>query len=322
MRHYRKVIRVRAEDSPNVRYALGQIRLGQQPTNDILVEGVLTYDDYVKRRATWDKIRQTIGLDAVFYEGAQVLMFPPDWLDRAESVARGLGTRPRVAKAIGIDPAEGGDKTAMAAVDEFGLIELTSRKTPDTSVVTGEALAFARKHNVPAHKVVFDRGGGGKEHADRLRAGGWPVQSVGFGEKVSLDPKRGLRQIAERKDAKEEAYAFTNRRAQMYWDLRMKLDPTVNPQGWGIPEGVRGLLIDPETELRHQLAPIPMMLGNWSCYDPEGRFRMLPKNRKAPDSDEPCLVEIIGHSPDEADAVVLALYGMLAKPMRQTAGAA
>src|SRR5205823_573616 len=85
----------------------------------------------------------------------------------------------------------GGDKTAMAAVDELGLIEMVSQRTPDTSVVTGSAVAFVRRHNVPPEKWFFDRGGGGKEHADRLRSQGWPVPTVAFGEAVSPMPRRG-----------------------------------------------------------------------------------------------------------------------------------
>ena len=315
-RHYRKVIRIRAEDSPNVRLAMAERAAGIEPSGEVLVPGVLTWDEYCKRRATWDKIRQTIGLDAIFYEGAEVLMFPPDWLDRAEQRAREIGNRPRRAQGIGIDPAEGGDKTAMAAVDDLGLIELVSKKTPDTSVITGEAVAFMRRHGVDPSKVCFDTGGGGKQHADRLRAMGFAVRTVAFGESIVLDPKRGLRQISERREQKEEKYVHLNRRAQMYWDLRTLLDPAATPRGFAIMEGIRGLLVDGETELRHQLAPIPL------TYDKEGRHYLLPKDNPKDDQDDRTLKKLIGHSPDEADALVLAVFAMTQKSLRQTAGAA
>src|SRR3972149_2557666 len=80
---------------------------------------------------------ECIGLDAEFYEGAEVLLFPPEWLNLAENRADAIEKMQRQAKAIGIDPAEGGDQTAIAVVDELGLIELSSRQTPDTSVITG-----------------------------------------------------------------------------------------------------------------------------------------------------------------------------------------
>jgi hypothetical protein len=52
MRYYRKIIRIRAEDSPNVRRAMEYVKVGRKPLGEIVVPGVLTYDDYKKRRAT------------------------------------------------------------------------------------------------------------------------------------------------------------------------------------------------------------------------------------------------------------------------------
>lgn len=306
MRYYRKIIRIRAIDSPNVRWALAQQRSGQQPTGEILVPGVLTWQDYKKRLATWDAVRICVGLDAQFYEGAEVLMFPPDWLNRAERFADALQGRPRQAKAIGVDPAEGGDKTSMAVIDELGLIELVSRKTPDTSVVTSEALALMRRHNVLPENVVFDRGGGGKQHADRLRQQGYPVRTVAFGEALTVQPKRGIRVLPEKIEQKEQHYAWVNRRAQMYGELRDMLDP-IRPQGFALPAKY--------VELRRQLGPIPL------TFDPEGRLYLLPKNKKDKDSKVKTLVELIGNSPDEADSLVLALHGLLHKSQRKVAGA-
>lgn len=316
-RYYRKVIQIKAEDSPNVKYGLIQRAKGITPTGDVLIPGVLPWRDYVKRRSTWDKVLQCIGLDAEFWEGADTLLYPPDWLNRAEAIARLLEGRPRKARAIGIDPAEGGDKTAMAAVDEWGLIELVSKKTPDTSIITGEALAFMRKHGVDATNVGFDRGGGGKEHADRLRAQGYHVRTVAFGESIVMEPKRGLRTFVERKDSYEERYAYKNRRAEMYGSLRSlldpgrELDPTLeknDPRGFGLPARYN--------ELRRQLAPIPLL------YDGEGRMVMPPKNKKDANDERVTLSDIIGCSPDEADALVLAIHCMLYKAPKQKAGAA
>src|SRR5438105_1741825 len=237
MRYYRKVIRITAEDSPNVRLAFLQKNRGIPPTGEVLVPGVLTWDDYVKRRATWDKVRQCIGLDAQFYVGPELLLFPPEWLNGADAKARLLFGRQRVARAIGIDPAEGGDKTAMAVVYEDGLIELVSKKTKDTSVITSEALAFMRFLQVTPDNVVFDRGGGGHEHADRLRSQGYKVRTVAFGESTIPDPRRGIVLFPERLDIKEERYAYVNRRAEMYGELSRILDPSINPEGFAIPSG-------------------------------------------------------------------------------------
>jgi hypothetical protein len=309
MRYYRKVIQIRAEDSPNVRVGMAQKRAGMTPDNRVVVPGVLTFDDYQKRRKTWDKVRQCVGLDAMFYEGAEVKMFPPDWLSRAKSIADGIRIQKRVARSIGIDPAEGGDKTAMAAVDEYGVIELVSNQTPDTTVVVDMALAFMKKHQVPAHRVMFDRGGGGKQHADRMRRDyGLNVQTVAFGEAPSVDLKRGLTFFPEKLEVAEQKYGYLNRRGEMYGMLRDLLDPA--NEGWGIP-GEYG-------ELFRQLLPLPLV------YDKEGRFFVLPKNKSAKDvtGNSKCLVDLIGHSPDETDAVLLAVYGMTHKVPQATAGAA
>jgi hypothetical protein len=293
----RKVIQIKAVDSPNVKLAMREKALKRSPSNVMVVPGVLSYMDYVERRDTWDKIMQSIGLDAEFYEGGEILMYPPDWLNRAEEIARRLEGSRRQAKAIGIDPAQGGDKTAMAAVDEYGLIELVSRRTPDTSVIPGEVIAFGNRHQVPPEMWIFDNGGGGKQHADILRNQGLPVQIIAFGEVIALDLRTGMRMIQERREVHETRIAYKNRRAQMYGDLRGLLNPA--GEGFGIPAEY--------TELRRQLAPIPM----W--YDGEGRL-FLPSKYKRDSSDtKPTLTEIIGCSPDEADALVLAVHGMLHK---------
>ena len=67
---YRNVIKIKGEDSPNVRFAVSQIGEGDTPSGEMLVPGVLSYGDYKKRRETWDEIRQCVGLDAEFYEGS------------------------------------------------------------------------------------------------------------------------------------------------------------------------------------------------------------------------------------------------------------
>jgi hypothetical protein len=45
-------------------------------------------------------------------------------------------------------------------------------------------------------------------------------------------------------------------------------------------------------------------------YDGEGRMTLPPKNKRDPKSNEVTLVDMIGHSPDEADALAIAYYCM------------
>jgi len=308
-RYYRKIIRIRAVDSPNIRLAEAELQGGRslgELSREIVVPGVKDYDEYLKNRATWGTIQQTVSLDAEFYEGAGALMFPPEWLNRAHDYAaqlREVGVS-RLAKCVGVDPAEGGDKTSMAVIDDKGVIELVSRKTPNTVDVVSEAIAFGRKHGVPPNRWFFDRGGGGKQHADRLRDMGYAgVQTVAFGESILPDVKRWQKTYepySRRLDQREERYAYVNRRSEMYGMLRELLDPSLD---WN---GGRGFALPREyANLRAELAPIPL------TYDSEGRLKLLPKHKEGADPSE-TLIGLIGHSPDEADAVCLAVWGMLA----------
>lgn len=309
----RKIIHMAAEDSPNVRRGLDQVARGEEPDGLVVMPGVLSWEDYCHRLATWDEVRICVGVRGLFWEGADLLMFPPDWLDRAEALARSLSGG-RKAKAIGCDPAEGGDSTAMAAVDELGLIELVSKKTPDTSVITDELLMFMKKHDVPPERVCIDRGGGGKQHADRIRTDHkLSIRTIGFGEAIQPDIKHGLTPIAVRKDIKEEKYEYLTRRAQMYGEWREIMDPgpASNPrQTFAIPAA--------EHELRRQIAVLPLL------FDGEGRMRMLPKHRPtgqtAEGKKEKTWSELIGRSPDEADAVALAVHAMRHRDRRAKVG--
>lgn len=303
-RYYRKIIRIKAVDSPNVRAAMAQQRAGIEPTGEMLVPGVLPWWDYVKRRETWDPIRQCIGLDAEFYEGRETLLFPPEWLNRAEMIDQRMRGLARRAEAIGVDPAQGGDSTSIAVVDRSGLIELITWKTPDTSDIAGVVMSVVKKYNVPYKMVAIDRGGDGVVHADYMRKhyGADGIRTIPFGGVVSSEEaiRKGKR-VAERVrvEEKETRYAYKDRRAEMFGDLSLLLDPSYNENGFGIPAKY--------TNLRRELAPIPKL------YSGEGRLELPPKDKK-PGSTQRSLIDIIGHSPDEADALVLAVHAMLHPP--------
>jgi hypothetical protein len=305
---YRKVIRIKAEDSPNVRLGLAQQRAGKEPTDEIIVPGVLPWSEYQKRRMLWDKIQQCVSLDADFYEGAEVKLYPPEWLNRSEQEALRLSQRRR-GKYLGIDSAEGGDNTAFCVIDDDGVVELVSLKTPDTSVIVGRALALMHKHNIPPERVLLDAGGGGKVHADRMRARGYNVRTVAFGE--SATPAIQRRGVVAPKDKRisdaETRYVYKNRRAEMYGLLRESLNPDVNAKVFAIPAQY--------AELRQQLAPIPLL------YDPEGRLYLPPKRKRDATDKRITMIDLIGHSPDEADALVLAHFGRQNRVYRPTAGA-
>jgi hypothetical protein len=116
-----------------------------------------------------------------------------------------------------------------------------------------------------------------------------------------------LRTVRDRKDDVEERFAFKNRRAEMYWLVRELLDPSLNARGFGIPREM--------SELRRQLSVMPLK------YDEEGRIYLPPKNRRNENQREPALCDILGCSPDEADALVVAVFCMMVKSQRPVAGA-
>lgn len=292
---HRKVIRITAEDSPNV-----QARREIYP-------GVLTWPEYQERRATWDPIRQCIGLDAQFYEGPGQLLFPPLWLNHAAGVADSLGGKRRIAKAMGVDPGEGSAETAWVIGDELGLMKLLALKTPNTNDVPNITIGLMKEWNIDPIRVAFDRGGGGKQHADQLRERGYPVRTVGFGTMLS-DPKRGKSQFKERREESEQRTTYTDRRAQMYGEASLFFDPSVNETGYGLPREY--------AELRRQLAVHPKL------YDRFGVMYLPPKTRKPHQSKtrEQTITEVLGCSPDQADAFVLMVHAMVHLPIRRTAG--
>lgn len=300
--YYRRVIRIRADDSPNVRLAEAQIAKGLEPTYETLIPGVIDYSLYQKRRKMWDPMDQCIKLDAEFYEGTEILLFPPVWLNAAVTRAALLSRTNayRTAVAMGVDTAEGGDSTVWTVTDHLGILRQISYKTHDTYDIPGQTIQLIKEYHLDPRNVLFDRGGGGREHADLLRRRGYDVRTVAFGESVTPpDKPPGLRRNREdRRDIIEDRYVYKNRRAQMYGLLHNLLDPSYNPMGFGIPAEF--------SELRRQLRPIPKK------YDDEGRLFLLSK-RKKPGSKQLSLTDVIGCSPDEADSTVLAVYGMLMK---------
>lgn len=294
-RYFRKIIQISALDSPNVQLAHQQLAAGVPPSNEILVPGILSYHDYVYRLTTWDEVLQCVGIHGRFWEGADALLFPPQWLNKAEQRAEQLKILKPVRKAvaIGCDPGEGSAKTAWAIGDEFGLTGLIALKTTDTSVIVPETIDLIERTRVAPENVAFDAGGGGKQLAEELRVRGYNVRIIAFGSPPTDTSHKKVR-WRDKVANEENRSAFVNRRAEMYGTLAEYLDPALNPEGYGIPAEYK--------ELRRQLALIPKL------RDREGKLRMLPKYKRDPTSKEKTLTEILKCSPDESDAVCLMLH--------------
>ena len=307
-KYHRKVIHISGTDSPNVRLALAEIAAGKTPSNRVILPGVLPYEEYKRRLDTWDKVRICIGIEGKFWEGAESLMYPPAWLARSHRVAAIMQGKRRKCEGIGIDPGEGSAETSLYAVDKYGVIGSWSRPTPDTNQIVNIADSFIRGHGLDPDKVCIDRGGGGKQLADRLRARGMNVRTVFFNEPAAPMPRLGRSRFDFRIESREKRYTFKNRRAEMYWNLRQLMEPPEQdimikgyPTGFGIPED--------DEELVSQLSPIPLL------FDAEGRVYLPSKNKRSENSTERTLIDIIGRSPDRADALVLAVHAMIGEEM-------
>lgn len=295
--YYRKVLHIGGEDSPNVKYAEKEKETGRKVSHTERIPGVLSYSEYTKRMALFNEHEKTVSVHGKFYKGASIMMFPELWLNRANHIAKERGFRTR-GRAIGCDPAEGGDSSCWSVVDDYGLLALISMKTPDTSIITTETIRLMRIWGVDPSDVWFDRGGGGKQHVDRLRDQGFNVRSIAFGEAASeVDRFSTWRRSKGRKiDEYEGRTVYKNRRAEIYGIIRNLIDP-LNEEGFGIPEEF--------TELRRQLAPIPLRYGR------DGVMFLLPKNKDKEGSNEECLKDLLGCSPDEADSLGLAVFGLM-----------
>lgn len=302
-KYFRKVIQIKADRSPNVRLAREEIKLGQQPSGTEVVPGVMSWQEYQYRRATWDVMKQTIGLDAEFYEGKEVKLFPPEVLQQARIYAARFLQRDRKAISMGVDTAEGGDNTVWTAVDYNGIVDRVSMKTPDTSVIPGRTIGLINEWGIDPKRVLFDAGGGGKEHVDLLRSQGYAVQSIAFGGAPSSPDQFALwkKMPDEKKEDKETREEYKNRRAEMYGEAAKVLRGThtsgIGKEGFGIPSDC--------TELLEQLEKIPKQ------YDGEGRMYLPPKNKPTANYQGVTLSALIGHSPDEADSFVLGVFGLV-----------
>jgi len=318
-RYHRKIIRISAEDSPNVQIGLAETRAGLQPSHTILCEGVLTFAQYQQRRLTWDKVRQHIGLDGLFWEGAEGLLYPPSWLDRAERLWLYLKNRTRIPRGMGIDPGSGTANSSWAIVDEYGLIELLAFKTKDTNAVIDTTIDLIHKYQLDPQRVCMDAGDG-RQHIDRLRRMGYNINGIPFSGSPTKILKRSLTLFNEKVDVQERRFAYFNKRSELYGELSILLDPGGNDRDEDMERAwaelathkgrntneLRGFAINPAYyRLREQMAPIPMSRDN------ENRLKLPPKYKKdSAHVKEKSLEELIGYSPDELDSVVLAVHAM------------
>jgi hypothetical protein len=279
----RKVIHIDGRDSPNVKAGQRWRELGRVGPSPVLIHGLLTYDEYVRREATWDIVKKTTRLFGKFYEGDKALLFPTHWLDAAMHPDRWkeVSQRQRTVEAIGVDVAAGGrDKTCWTLIDHAGVIDQIIMDLANTMEIVGGTVRMIQTHNLPTSRVAVDAGGGGKQIGDRLHELGYYVRTLGFGE------------------AADDSQAYKNRRAELYGNLRRILDPERESGNFQLPPLA--------AELRQELAILPLQ------YDSEGRMLLPPKDRKSSNQaiHQATLRELLGRSPDRSDSLALAAWAL------------
>ena len=326
---FRRTIRIKAERSPNVRYGAREEELNKPVSGRQIIPGVIGYKEYKQQRRDWDEQDQAVGLDAEFYEGAEIRLYPREWIEISTRLWRERfgsyfpsgkrqGTsNPTKGKTLGIDPAAGGDLTAFSVCDEdeesSWLCHLEALKTPDTMLIVDKAVILMHTYGIKAENVLIDLGGGGLQIADNLRRKGFKVRTVNFGGSVKDQKLAGTAPIVKREAAEERQFAYKNRRAQLYHIPSRALDPHDTPKQLLLPkELIDKKFLPNRPSVREQMEPIPKM------FDDNGKMVMLPKNKKTrvPNEKEGAqitLTELIGNSPDEWEAILLALFGLYNK---------
>lgn len=301
----RKVIHIGAEHSPNVRWGLEWRALGvEHPPPmppEARIPGVVSFAEYLQREQTWDEFNKLTRHRGRFPKGEEAMLYPARWLELSAqaAVAAGKGRR---GQALGVDGGEGRANTAWTVVDHLGVVYHEAYRTPDTSKIASRTLALMREWGVPANRVVFDRGGGGKFISDYLRSQGHDVQTVSFGEAATPQPGERMVRTEAKKEARDRK-AYRNRRAEMYGMLRELLNPSLHQTVFGIPAEYE--------ELLQELRPLPLL------YNEEGIMFLPPKDRPPGKRDRSSnvvtIVDILGHSPDRADSLVLAVFALKSK---------
>ncbi|HEV7225554.1 MAG TPA: hypothetical protein VGN42_22805 [Pirellulales bacterium] len=299
-RLFRKVIHVSGEQSPNVKAGL-QWAADARPTKPaqppMIVPGILSYQQFVERKANWSPYQVRTRLLGLFPDEGGGRLFPAEWLDAAQQFGRIAAERPGRPYALGVDVAQGGgDLTAWVVLGRYGVRKLIVRETPNTAEIAGQTIRLMRAFRIRPAWVAFDAGGGGKQIADLLRDRGFEdLLDVTFGA------------------AAEDRRKYKNQRAELYGELREAMTPSTRQsrllaapiERW--PRAARCLGLPPDDALlREDLAVLPLL------RDAEGRLRLPPKDkptRRTSAQSERSVRELLGgRSPDRGDALALAYY--------------
>lgn len=293
----RKVIPISAADSPNV--MLGTRLTKECPGVHVpaCMPGILTWQEFQYRLANWDPDAIRTRVWGKFLDAGRSLLFPAERLHHASNLWPSFVGRARGPFYMGVDVAAGGrDKSVWAIIDRFGVREMVVKDTPNTMEIAGITLKLMEAYGMVGKRVCIDAGGGGKQIADRLREQGRLVQSVHFGSSA------------------EDNKTYKNKRAEMfgylasllnadYWNFDKKKIEIAEGEWEELDEyenHAKCFILPPtDAKLKEELGCLPKL------WDSEGKMFLPPKERQN-NSVAKTLREILGRSPDRADALALA----------------
>ena len=195
-------------------------------------------------------------------------VIPTAWVDLAMERWRDRAQKGEM-QSVGVDVARGGDDfTTIAKLHEGNWIDRLV-KLPGTETPDGPTTAGLILANVRSSAPVhIDAIGVGASPFDFLRGLYGPTYGINVSHKATARDRSGI-------------MLFKNLRSQLWWQAREALDPS-NGEGVALP---------PDEDLKEQLCA--------ATYDAEGNTVQVSS------TDE--IKEIIGRSPDDATAVILAL---------------
>jgi hypothetical protein len=224
-------------------------------------------------------------------------LIPLDWIESAfNRKANNKGLR-----IFGGDIARfGDDSSAIAPIKGREVEPVTSWHNFDLMYTTGVFAQALRAERNPSGTegerttwAFLDVVGMGGGPVDRLVEQQLPAIGVDCGEEAE-----GMVQHGDRwRPAKE---VFVNKRSQMWWNLRDRLDPASREQNLLIS-------LPADMELQAQLSAVKYRLTS------DGRIEVEPKHASSTAASGSRskwgLKNRLGYSPDKADAVVLAVWG-------------
>jgi len=232
--------------------------------------------------------RRLEGEDSPFYvskvlgrfpEGGDDTMIPLAWVSRALERKAPTGGEPGT-PSLGVDVARfGSDAIAFYGVQGSRIVKAVAAYQKPTTWTAARAIEIAREIGIPqslAHRIAVDDTGVGGGVTDDLRAQGWNVTSVDFGN-VAQDEER-----------------FHDRRTELWWNLREWIETEAELEG--APYRARQRL---EGDLSTPRYSFKKGKGGLSRRALETKEQMKKR---------------LGRSPDDGDSLALALVPRITRP--------